>query len=320
MLLVIFFIGCKKENKEKLTKEEKGVTVKDAKAFLANLSDLKTDSENGSGFNPKSLLEKIDWKNASQIDSGKTLIGKFDGAPTENGTKLGFRKAVFNHNSDGSLSLYILEFIPDIFHLWKYNGINNKSFDGKIIIYDQNYKLIHGYKLIAGKITGEILPAQQSLLKVDSDIKNDIAITTCTSESYVYTNAQGMYEAGIILSCQTEFLFISYNPNLQNEQVESELVDDMISSGGGVTEVPVPPMIIPGQENDPIDVKKFTKCFEVPHQLLDEYKFSLYVDQPVNGSTASSYAGNVGHTFIGITKISAGTTFTQYIGFIQRIV
>lgn len=103
---------------------------------------------------------------------------------------------------------------------------------------------------------------------------------------------------------------------MQNQSVESELVDDFIGGGGGgLTEVPVPPMIIPGQDAPTIDVKKFTKCLEVPHQLLDEYKFSLYVDQPVNGSTASSYGGNVGHTFIGITKISGNTSFTQYIGF-----
>jgi hypothetical protein len=104
-LILFLFFGCKKENSEKLLRENSNVPVQDAKAFLNNLSDLKTDSENGSGFNPKSLLEKIDWKNASQIDSGKTLIGKFEGTPSENGTKLGFRKAVFNHNNDGSLSL-----------------------------------------------------------------------------------------------------------------------------------------------------------------------------------------------------------------------
>jgi hypothetical protein len=171
MLLIIFFIGCKKEYTEKLTNEEKGVTINEAKAFLNNLSDLKTDSENGPSFNPKSLLEKIDWKNASQIDSGKTLIGKFEGAPTENGTKLGFRKAVFNHNNDGSLSLYILEFSPDIFHLWKYNGLNKKSYDGKIIIYDQNYTMLHGYVFEAGKIKGEILPVKQNTLQLIAMLK-----------------------------------------------------------------------------------------------------------------------------------------------------
>jgi hypothetical protein len=59
-LILFLFFGCKKENQEKLPIENNKVTVQDAKAFLNNLSDLKTDAENGSGFNPKSLLEKID--------------------------------------------------------------------------------------------------------------------------------------------------------------------------------------------------------------------------------------------------------------------
>ena len=76
------------------------VSITDAKNYLNNLSDLTTNSANKNSFDPKTLLNKIDWKNASQIDSGKSLIGVFEGRPMQNNLKLGFRKAVFHKNKD----------------------------------------------------------------------------------------------------------------------------------------------------------------------------------------------------------------------------
>jgi hypothetical protein len=181
--------------------------------------------------------------------------------------------------------------------------------------------MLHGYKLISGKITGEILPVQQSSLKVDSDIKKDIVITTCTSESYVYTNAQGMYEAGIILSCQTEFLFISYNPNLQNEQVESELVDDIIGGGGGggdsfSDEDPKNLIEIESTE-DSIDIKKKLDCFKnVPDNSNTNYTAKLCTDLP-NNNNPNALVGpdRVGHAFVTLTKSNGSNLVSITFGF-----
>jgi hypothetical protein len=327
MLLVIFFIGCKKESIEKLIKQEKGVTVNDAKVFLNNLSDLKTESENGHGFNPKSLLEKIDWKNASQIDSGKILIGKFDGAPTENGTKLGFRKVVFDKNADGEISLYILEFAPDIFHLWKYKGINKKSFDGKIIVYDQNYKLLHGYVLKAGKIIGEILPVKQNTIQVDSDIKNDISITTCTQSGGSRINSEGYEEAYILLSCNTEYFFNHGNHvSTQLQQVEGESVDEFIGGGGGGgidnfnDENPVNYFELESTE-DGINLKDKIDCFKnVPDNSNTNYSAKLCTDLP-NNNNPNALVGSdkVGHAFVTITKTNGNIKISQTFGFYPQI-
>lgn len=116
----LFVFACKKDGME-IQKQEIApkVTVQEAKDFLNDLPSLQTNSQNQSGFDTKSLLEKVDWKNSSLIDIGNVLVGKFEGSPTENNFKLGFRKAVFHKDKSGKLTLNILEFIPEIYHLWK---------------------------------------------------------------------------------------------------------------------------------------------------------------------------------------------------------
>jgi hypothetical protein len=207
------------------------VSITDAKNYLNNLSDLTTNSANKNSFDPKTLLNKIDWKNASQIDSGKSLIGVFEGRPMQNNLKLGFRKAVFHKNKEGRLTLYILEFLPDLAHVKKYNGINSKSFDGKIMIYNQNYELTHGYNLTRGKIDGEILPYKPSESKGVEAIKTDIFITTCSQEGFGYVNAQGEIMLGVTLKCNTEyFSTYNYSPTLQNEET-IDSIEDLFEAG-----------------------------------------------------------------------------------------
>ncbi len=319
IVLCFFVFSCKKEVSE-INKAETTpyIKIQEAKDFLINLPSLKTNSQNQSIFDAKSLLEEIDWKNASLADSGNVLIGKFEGQPSENGTKLGFRKAIFYKDKSGKLILNILEFIPEIYHLWKYKGINGKIYDGKIMIYNSNYKLIQGYCYAQGKIIGNILPKlNSSNQSINSNVKTQSV--SCIGSTYAYLNAQGTYEAGILYSCETRYYFslIPNDPGLINQNVTEDLLYAGLN-GGGITQIistPIPNLYIPGQDNAPIDVKKFIKCFGTTHDLHDSYKFSVYVDQPINGSTASSSAGNVGHAFIGITKTTSIGSFTQYIGF-----
>lgn len=320
--LCFFVFSCKKETSEiKKSETTPKITVQEAKDFLNDLPTLQTNSQNSSGFDAKSLLEKIDWKSATLVDSGKVLTGKFEGKPTENNFETGFRKAVFRKDESGKLILNILEFIPEIYHLWKYKGINSNSFDGKIMIYDDKYKLIHGYKYEGGKIKAEILPVKESQLRETSTLKNDLSVTTCTQEAFTYLSAQGTYEATFILKCTTEYFF-NYGASSQLQQVENDYTQELIDiGGGGITPIQTLPILfIPGQDNAQIDIKKFIKCFGTTDNYNNSYKFSVYVDQPINGSTSSSVAGggdkvNVGHAFIGITKTTSAGSFTQYIGF-----
>jgi hypothetical protein len=246
------------------------------------------------------------------------LIGKFEGAPTENGVKLGFRKAVFDKNKDGEISLHILEFAPDLFHLWKYNGINKKSFDGKIIVYDQNYKLLHGYVFEAGKIKGEILPAKQNTLQVNSDVKSDFSITTCTQTGGFRINSEGDWEAYIYLKCDTEYFF-NHGSRVQDQQVESDSIDEYIGGGGGgdVISVEIPEPYLPGQDDPKVNAKKMMDCFESISSVNASYKLTIYVKEPIPGTLSNiGPINSVGHVAMGITKTgSNGSSITQVVGF-----
>ena len=246
--LCFFVFSCKKEASEiKKSEYTPKISVQEAKNFLNDLPTVQTNSQNESGFDAKSLLEKIDWKSAVLVDSGKVLTGKFEGKPTENNYKTGFRKAVFRKDKTGKLILNILEFIPEVYHLWKYKGINNKSFDGKIMIYDEKYQMIHGYKYEGGKIKAEILPVKQSQLKETSTLKNDFSVTTCTQEGFGYTNAEGNPEVGVILKCNTEYFF-NYNRFTHIQQVEHDYTNELFGDGyGGTITTPIE---IPISDND----------------------------------------------------------------------
>ena len=321
--LCFFIFSCKKEVFEiKKSESTPKISVQEAKDFLNDLPNLQTSSQNESGFDAKSLLEKIDWKSATLVDSGKVLTGQFEGKPTENNFKTGFRKAVFRKDKSGKLILNILEFIPEVYHLWKYKGINSKSFDGKVIIYNEKYQLIHGYKYEGGKIKAEILPVKQSQLKESNTQKNDLSVTACSQESYVYYNALGRYEAVVILTCQTSYFF-NYDTWSQLQQNDNDLINQLIygggggsaSGGGGITPIPVP--VFPDINSPKIQsIKMYTNCFGSLNTSSSNYILTVFVQEPLSGSGSSVFPTllggyGVGHAFIGITK----DNITQIIGF-----
>lgn len=319
ILIIGFISSCKKDLIEnKLKQKNSNINIEEAKAFLSNQSSLQTNSNGNSNFDLSSLLSEIDWKNASNIDNDKVLIGLAKGQPKENGTKIGFRKAVFFKDSLGKVDMEIFEFLPDVYHLWKYGGIKRDSYDGKVFIYDKAYNLKRGYLYRSGKIIGDIKPYSQSNSpKVESVPKTNVVVSTCSQSIQVYLSTIGNYEVYVLETCSS-----TYIPDYYGSGGSSGDIGSFIGAGGGdgggatgITPAPIPELFILGQDQAPIDIKKFVKCFGSTHNLDDSYKFTVYVDQPINGSTASSYGGNVGHTFIGVTKSNNTGTFTQYIGF-----
>ena len=334
--LFLFTIACKKDTSETQKHEVTStVTVQEAKEFLNNLSELKTNSQNESSFNAKSLLEKIDWKKASNFKNGKILIGKFEGCPAVDNIKIGFRKAVFYKDANGKITMNILEFIPEFYHLWNYKAINSKLFDGKIMIYDQNYKLDHGYNFERGKIVGQIMPSKELNLQQTTSIKNNVSITSCSSTTYTYLNAQGTYEASIILSCRTIYYFIL------GKSIELETGEEagLIVGAGDGEIIPVASPIsdidiseaVPVVDGKPaVDPLKFKNCFD-DGKNASSYKLTIYVDQPITDSndqwaisstfgqrfkTSNGVSFDVGHAFVGFKKINTdGTSVTQVLGF-----
>lgn len=320
--LCFFVFSCKKESsKIKKSETTPKITVQEAKDFLNDLPILKTNSQNESSFDAKSLLEKIDWKSATLVDSGKILTGHFEGKPTENNFKRGFRKAVFRRDETGKLILNILEFIPEVYHLWKYKGINSKSFDGKIMIYDGKYQLIHGYKYEGGRIIAKILPVKESQLKEASISVNDFELTTCTQEGFGYSDAEGNPVVGVILKCNTEYIF-TLGTSTQLTQVENNFSTELIGDGAGgqvdnfSDENPVNYFELESTE-DAINLKDKLDCFKnVPDNSNTTYTAKLCADLP-NNNNPNALVGpdKVGHAFVTLTKSNGSNLVSITFGF-----
>ncbi len=100
------------------------------------------------------------------------------------------------------------------------------------------------------------------------------------------------------------------------------------SSGGGgsSTGTTTPPdhtdktMNIEVESNDdsPIKVADYTKCFSTVPDANATYQITLYADIPVNGDPGQLFnysTGEVGHTFVQLRKSSGSTSVQQNIGF-----
>ncbi len=70
----------------------------------------------------------------------------------------------------------------------------------------------------------------------------------------------------------------------------------------------------PGVDKSPINIDAFMKCFETNNSAAS-YKLTLYVQEPAPGGDYQKVGTNVGHTFVGFTKIVNGQEITQYVGF-----
>lgn len=346
LVLSIFFFSCKKNSVDnKAINQSPSVSVAEAKAFLSNQSLVQTNSADGHSFNPATLLSEIDWRKAATINNGKTLIGVAKGQPTVNGTKIGFRKAVFFKDSLGKTEMLILEFIPDVYHLWKYGGVKRNSYDGKVFIYDKGYNLKRGYLYKSGKIIGDIKPYSKSnSLRAESTSKKiNTVITTCSQSIETCLSVAGTYEVYVVETCSTTYI-ADYGGGGGSSGDVSPYIGGGGGSGsgsdGGNTEITLVPLPITTENianalavddgKPPIDPEKFKKCFDDGKQA-SSYKITLYIDQPVAGSnnqwSLSSGSGNkfttnnnitfnVGHAFVGFEKINTdGTSVTQVMGF-----
>ena len=79
-------------------------------------------------------------------------------------------------------------------------------------------------------------------------------------------------------------------------------------------------IIIEVESNDdtPIKVEDYVKCFETVPDANATYQIKLYADIPVNGDPGQLFntsTGQVGHTFIQLIKSSGSTSIQQNIGF-----
>lgn len=126
--------------------------------------------------------------------------------------------------------MVIYEFVPDIYHLWKYKGVKKDSYDGKIFIYDKYYHLINGYLYRSGIAIGQIAPNSINQSQQTAIRKTDAIITDCSSSIEAYINSAGYYEGYILLTCNSTYIPDSY---FNNTAKMDEVIDGGGVSGGG---------------------------------------------------------------------------------------
>ncbi|MEA5406088.1 hypothetical protein VB776_24325 [Arcicella sp. DC2W] len=84
---------------------------------------------------------------------------------------------------------------------------------------------------------------------------------------------------------------------------------------GTTNETSISQLYIPGQDHEAINIQKYINCFGVIDNS-STYKLTIYVDEPVAGSGKTvSEIFNVGHTYIGLEKITSGNVVRQVVGF-----
>lgn len=71
-------------------------------------------------------------------------------------------------------------------------------------------------------------------------------------------------------------------------------------------------------DNSPIKVSDYTKCFSTVPDANATYQITLYADIPVNGDPGQLFnysTGEVGHSFVQLRKVSGNASVQQNIGF-----
>lgn len=88
--------------------------------------------------------------------------------------------------------------------------------------------------------------------------------------------------------------------------------------GGGIQQDPTSNIATESNSQPGIDITKYIKCFSSVSNQNAVYKVTIYSDIPVNGNPNDLFnfnTGEVGHTFLQLTKTSGSNSVTQNLGF-----
>ncbi|WP_423147039.1 hypothetical protein [Rubrolithibacter danxiaensis] len=317
LIIVGFFtaiiFGCKKEeirkNKDPIGNNDSLITVSEVKKYISEevLKETKVSSIHEENF-IKQLSSAIDWPSLLSVDNGKALLGNLEGAVQKNKLNTGFKKAFFYKNKQGKIEVRFIEVIPDLWHLWKYQGINVKHFSGEVFVLNKKHELESGITVQDGVVKGIIKPTKSD----DKNANPEVKTLVCSWYSANYISQYGRYWYPVVYEYQVCNYFsapVSYTGYTYGGAFTS------FNHGSGRTtgksSIPIP--FLPGRGDPKItDIRNYTKCFGNVLANSAPLTITVYVQEPDYGVNSSSGLVNgIGHVCVGLSN---GKT-TQVIGF-----
>ena len=325
LFLFLIIASCQKEEKKNFnspaSSEPSTLSVKEVKAFLET---ERTKTSTDSAFNISSLINKIDWKNIKHTKNHDGITATFAGEIIKNGTKVGFKKVYFQKDSLGKIQTEIIEVIPDLWHLWKYKGINRTHFSGDVFIFNKDYKLKTGFIVKEGKPIGKIKPVSKSINKDVKTPKTKGWMSNCYWVRESYVTYIDVYPTVVIYDhqiCENVYVqdYYSYVPQSSYEY--------SYYYGTGTTTNPsydpnniygrnIPEPVLPGNSDPDIrDINAFLIPFGIRQYPTSSYSITVFVQEPSYGVNSSAgFVNGTGHTCIALTK----DNITQVIGFYPK--
>jgi uncharacterized membrane protein YgcG len=333
--------ACKQQEREitLIAKQEDTITLQAAQHWYNEQLSHQT-AVNSKARTTKYIKREPLWKFAQNIYLANGVFVISVPLQYEKGYGLGkggVTKLLIFRDKQGHLQAHILKAISDMSYLTDNKGqINQQSFSGILLMEDWQENFLNGVRYRNGKIVGELSPAESS--------KNGRIAGVCQEVKIeYYVNVCGGGSCSGLRFDYADVYMVCGGGSGNSGGVSSGSAGGAIGGGGGsgssgngysnggennradgegrasVVREQTDRIIFPGINNPAINLKSFLNCFGTAQSNDFTYTLTIYVEEPVPGSDAStSLTGNVGHTCIGLTKTdksNPASSITQIIGF-----
>ena len=336
-LLLILAAGCRKDRQQpgsQFQNSTQTLTLAEVKDWYGRNNSLeislaasppsKDTLKKSVGFKISSL--PISWDKAQSINSdmGNYWIMPTTGQPVFGKIRQGYRKLAFIRNSKGDIQPRILEIIPDaLYYLVHKVKMDPAKFNGRIFVYDQDYHLISGQVFSGGIVAGYIsnspkaaaikptaMKARSTSLSSRKRVLD--VYTVCDWTDYNYINSEGIFTDYAEQDCNS---YGSYGGDTTGMSFSGGAGGGGGGDGNGGSGSDVPDFDLPDGNNPATDPKKMMDCFTNLPDIGSKMTVTIYVVEPLPGTSFAIGTNSVGHTAIGLSKTYNGTTITQIVGF-----
>lgn len=338
ILLLLVLTACQKDQldrnqpeKQQTDNHKAAITIEEARTWLASQNDT--------------LIKKypIRWENARSIatKTGNRIALKIPGAPTVNGTKLGYRQLSIQRNpGTKTIEARFLEIIPNPIYWQQKRKVQAKDFTGRIMEFNLSYRLQKGTIYQNGKQVGETRPStsqeKQSYLRhpnqlqplgmieqlnaatpTNGKIARAMVIESCMWYQTSYIDSEGILTIYAERICNYSFYDDGggYGGGGYNDSGVGN--ENYGGGGGGSSSDPgtPPPAELPMESQNKVDPKKMMDCFGNISSTNAAFQVKVLVLEPQPGTSFNVGVNSFGHVAIQLTKASQGQVITQTIGF-----
>jgi uncharacterized membrane protein YgcG len=269
------------------------------------------------------------WEQAQSVNTarGNYWVIPTNGQPVFGKVKQGYRKLAFIRSAPGQIQPRILEIIPDAFYYMRHTGgIDPQKFNGRIFVYDQDYHLIGGQVYSGGIIAGQISsqlkkqaasPASQTTVPSAAlpGPRQLDAYISCDWTDYNYINSEGIFTVYSEQDCTGSISGGGSDTSGMAFSGSAGGGGGGGSSGDGGDGSNAADFDLPDGNNPAADPRKMMDCFSNLPDIGSTMTVTIYVVEPLPGTSFAIGPNSVGHTAIGLTKTYNGTTITQVVGF-----